>query len=66
MGSPRQDVTLEQRIGIGLAAAGNRGVYRVVSSLAREYQTSRKFIYSLKQGVVSALVEALVGHSSQK
>ncbi len=59
MGSPRQDITLEQRIGIAVTAAANRGVYGVVSSLAREYQTSRKFIYTLEKKMVSAIEEAL-------
>ena len=59
MGSPRQDITLEERIGIGLAAAANRGVYGVVSSLAREYRTSRQFVYRLEARVVGAIKESL-------
>ena len=46
MGSPRQDITLEERIGIGLVATANRGDYGVVSGLAREYGTSRQFVCS--------------------
>lgn len=60
MGSPRQDITLEQRIGIGLTVAANPGVYGLVSGLAREYQTSRQFIYTLKGKVVGAAEEALM------
>ncbi len=60
MGSPRQDITLEQRIGIALAAMAGRGVYGVVSSLARQYQTSRKFIYTLETKAVSAVAESLL------
>jgi hypothetical protein len=60
MGSPRQDITLEQRIGIGLAAAANRGVYGTVSRLARECQTSRQFIYTLEKRLIPALKEALL------
>lgn len=59
MGSPRQDITLEQRIGIGLAAAANRRVYGAVSALAREYGTSRRFIYTLEKRVGEALEKAL-------
>jgi hypothetical protein len=59
MGSPRQDITLEERIGIGLTVAANSGVYGLVSGLAREYQTSRQFIYTLERRVVTAVEEAL-------
>lgn len=60
MGSPRQDITLGQRIGIAMTVAANPGVYGLVSGLAREYQTSRQFIYTLEKKVVTAVEEALV------
>jgi hypothetical protein len=60
VGSPRQDITLEERMGIAVAAAANRGVYGVVSGLAREYRTSRQFVYTLEKKVVTAVEEALV------
>ena len=59
MGSPRQDITLEERMGMAVTAAANRGVYGVVSCLAREYRTSRQFIYSLEKRVLTAVEEAL-------
>src|SRR5512146_1091845 len=59
MGSPRQDITLEERIGIGLEAAANRGIYGVVRGLAREYRTSRQFVYRLEERVMDALKAAL-------
>jgi hypothetical protein len=59
MGSPRQDITLEERIGIGLSVAANPGVYGLVSGLAREYQASRQFIYTLERRVVTAVEGAL-------
>ncbi len=60
VGSPRQDITLEQRIGIALVATAGRGVYGVVSSLARQYRTSRKFIYALEKKAVLAVAGSLL------
>ena len=59
MGSPRQDITLEERMGISGDGSGEPRVYGLVSCLAREYRTSRQFIYSLEKRVVTAVEEAL-------
>jgi len=59
MGFVYEDITLEQRIQIGLLAAANRGSYGMVSALARELETSRKFIYGLADKAALAVAEAM-------
>ncbi len=59
MGSARKDITLEQRMGIGLLAVAYRGVYGVVTDLARALGTSRQLIYTLENKVLGAVEGAL-------
>lgn len=59
MGSARKDITLEQRLGIGLLGLVYRGVYGVATDLAEALGTSRQFIYTLENKVLEAAVAAL-------
>jgi hypothetical protein len=59
MGSGRKDITLDERVGIGLLAATCRGMYGTVSDLARGLGTSRQFIYTLENKVLEGAAEAL-------
>ncbi len=59
MGSARKDITIEQRLGIGLLGLEYRGVYGVATGLAEALGTSRQFIYTLENKVLGAAVAAL-------
>ena len=59
MGFVHQHITLEERVEIGMVATLGRGTYGLVSSLARELGTSRRFIYGLADRARGALEEAM-------
>jgi hypothetical protein len=59
MGFVYQHISVEQRMQIGVVAAMHKGSYGLVTGLARELGTSRKFIYSLADRVRVAAAEAL-------
>ncbi len=59
MGFVYEDITLEERAQIGMIAAAGRGSYGMVTGLARELGTSRKFVYGLAEKVRRAVVEAV-------
>lgn len=59
MGFMYQHISLEQRVQIGLLVAMQRGTYGLVTGLAREMETSRKFVYGLAAKVESSLFAAL-------
>jgi hypothetical protein len=59
MGFVYQHISLEDRAAIGMVAALNRGVYGMVTGIARELGTSRKFVYGLADRVVRAVSEAM-------
>ncbi len=59
MGFVYQHISAEERLQIGLIAAVGRGNYGLVTGLARRLGTSRKFIYTLSNKVMSAAEGAL-------
>jgi hypothetical protein len=59
MGYVYEDITAEQRAQIGMIAAMGRGAYGMVTKLAQELGTSRKFVYGLADKVRRAVVEAV-------
>ena len=59
MGFVYQHISVEQRVQIGVVAAMHKGSYGLVSGLARDLGTSRKFIYTLAERVRVAAAEAL-------
>ena len=63
MGFMYQHISLEQRAQVGLVATLYRGSYGLVTDLARELGTSRKFVYTLTKRVHSAVVQPLAPHA---
>ncbi len=59
MGFVYKDITVEQRVQVGLIATLQEGQYGMVSDLARGLGTSRKFIYELRERVRTAVATAL-------
>ena len=59
MGFVYEDISLEERAQIGMIAAAGRGSYGMVTGLAREMGTSRKFVYGLAEKVRRAVIEAV-------
>lgn len=59
MGSARKDITLEQRMGIGLLGLAYRGVYGAATDLAEVLGTSRQFIYGLENKLLESAAAAL-------
>ena len=59
MGFVYEDITPELRAQIGMLAVVNRGAYGMVTRLARELGTSRKFVYVLADKVSRAVKEAV-------
>jgi len=59
MGFIYQHISVEQRIQIGMAAVLHKGSYGLITGLARELGTSRKFIYTLAERVRVAVAETL-------
>ncbi len=59
MGFVYQHISVEQRAQIGVAAVLHQGRYGLVTGLAQELGTSRKFIYTLAERVRTAVAEAL-------
>jgi len=59
MGFMYQHISVEQRVQIGLLVMMQRGTYGLVTGLAREMETSRKFIYTLARKVETSLLAAL-------
>lgn len=59
MGFVYEDITLEERAQIGMIAAVGRGSYGMITGLAEELGTSRKFVYGLADKVRRAVVEAV-------
>ncbi len=59
MGFVYEDISLEQRAQIGMIAAVGHGTYGMITGLAQELGTSRKFVYSLADKVRRAVVEAV-------
>lgn len=59
MGSARKDITLEQRVGIGLLGMACRGVYGARTDLAETLGTSRQLIYTFEHKLRAAAAEAL-------
>ena len=59
MGYVYEDITAEQRAQIGMIAAMGRGAYGMVTKLAQELGTSRKFVYGLADKVRRAVLEAV-------
>lgn len=54
-----EHISVEQRMQVGLQAVLYQGTYGLVSNLARELGTSRKFVYGLAAEVRQAVAEAL-------
>src|SRR3990172_3301941 len=63
MGFIYQHISIEQRIQIGLAAVLFEGAYGLVSGLAREMGTSRKFVYVQAERLRTAVVQSLAPRS---
>lgn len=59
MGFVYEDISLEQRAQVGMIAAVGRGSYGMITGLAQELGTSRKFVYGLADKVRRAVVEAV-------
>lgn len=59
MGFMYQHITVEQRAQIGFTVALFQGTYGLVTGFARDFGTSRKFIYTLANKVRIALAETL-------
>jgi hypothetical protein len=59
MGFMYQHISVERRAQIGLQVVAQRGTYGLVTGLAREMNTSRKFIYGLGERVEAAITKAL-------
>ncbi len=59
MGSARKDITLEERMGIGLLGIACRGVYGARTDLAEAVGTSRQFIYRVEDKLREAAAKAL-------
>lgn len=59
MGFVHQDITVEERVQVGLLAAALEGRYGLVTDLSRALGTSRQFIYRLRERVQTAVAEAL-------
>ncbi len=63
MGFVYQHITMEDRAQIGLVALLQQGTYGLVTGLARDLGTSRKFVYTLTKRVRTAVEEALAPRS---
>lgn len=63
MGFVYKHITAEDRAQIGFLAILQQGTYGFVTNLARDLDTSRKFIYTLANRVRTAAEEALVPQS---
>lgn len=59
MGFIYQHISVEQRAQVGLVATVFQGTYGLVTALARELGTSRKFVYTVAGQVQSALAAAV-------
>ena len=59
MGFVYEHISVEERAQIGLVSSAFRGSYGLVTHLARELGTSRKFIYGLAEKARRAAVEAM-------
>jgi hypothetical protein len=59
VGFVHQHISLKERMEVGIAAAVGRGTYGLVTGLARELGTSRKFIYDLAERARGATQEAM-------
>lgn len=59
MGFVYEHISLEERVEVGMVAALGRGTYGLVTGLARQLGTSRKFVYGLAERSKLALAEAM-------
>jgi len=54
-----EHITLDERVELGCRCLASAGQYGLVTSLSRQYGTSRQFLYDLRDRTQEALLDAL-------